>query len=68
MEDGFGIWGRRKVMAVARAEARVAMAVARVSVSIAMARAGVSFMSLPTGSLRSGGSAIHRESVLLSSE
>ena len=48
----------------------VAMAGLRVSMAIAIARAepGVSFMSLPTGSLRSGGSVIHRESVLLSSE
>ena len=52
-------------MAVAMAGLRVSMAIAMVR---AMARAGVSFMSSLTGSLRSGGSAIHRESVLLLSE
>ena len=63
MEYGFGIWGRRKVMAVAMAGVTASMAIA-----IATAQPGVSLMSSPTGSLRSGGLVIHRESVLLLSE
>ena len=68
MEYGFGIWGRKAVVAVAMAEVREAVAVVRVFMSVAMAKTRVFSTSSLTGSLRSGGSAIHRPSVLLSSE